>query len=199
MFFSYITKQSFAFSWLLWTWKRILRMTLSALKATCEDVTVEHSFFKAIFLVCLVIKAVFFSLNSSEGINLQLNTYFGLFWSRIFSRRLSFSITELVSLLSQVGCGVCGGEILHPNPCYFLHRWGRVEEMAGEDLSAGFPKVLWEEGVENGVDAGVSVGHAVRQYAEREGGIVQREVSKFHPHGNDMVGHPAEEECCHNQ
>lgn len=101
--------------------------------------------------------------------------------------------------LSHVGGGVCGGEILHPDPCYFLHRRGRVEEMAGKDLSAGLPKVLREEGVENGVDAGVSVSQAVRHDAEREGGIVQGEFSELHPHGNDMVGHPAEEECCHNQ
>lgn len=71
--------------------------------------------------------------------------------------------------------------------------------MAGEGLPAGLPEVLREEGVENGVDAGVSVGQAVRHDPECEGGIVQGEFSKFHPHGNDMMGHPAEEECCHNQ
>lgn len=71
--------------------------------------------------------------------------------------------------------------------------------MAGEDLLAGLPKVLREEGVENGVDAGVTVGQAMRHDAEREGRIVQREVSEFHPHGYDMVGHPAEEECCNDQ
>lgn len=71
--------------------------------------------------------------------------------------------------------------------------------MACEDLLAGLPKVLREEGVENWVDAGVSVGQAVRQDAEREGGVVQGEVSKFHPHCYDVVGHPAEEECCDNQ
>lgn len=114
-------------------------------------------------------------------------------------RWLSFSFPELVSPLSHVRGGVCGGEILHPDPCYFLHRWGRVEEMAGKDLLAGLSKVLREEGVENGVNAGVSVGKAVRHDAECEGGIIQGEVSKFHPHGYDMVGHPAEEECCDNQ
>lgn len=94
---------------------------------------------------------------------------------------------------------MCGGEVLHPDPCDFLHRRGRVAEVAGEDLLARLPKVLREKGVENGVDAGVPVGQAVRHDAEREGGVVQGEVSKFHPHGYDVVGHPAEEECCDNQ
>lgn len=71
--------------------------------------------------------------------------------------------------------------------------------MTGEDLLTGFPKVLREEGIKNGVDAGVAVGQAVRHDAEHKGGIVQREFSKFHPHGNYMMGHPAEEECCDNQ
>lgn len=94
---------------------------------------------------------------------------------------------------------MCGGEIFHPDPCYFLHRWRRVEEMAGEDLPASLPKVLREEGVENGVDAGVSVGQAVRHDTECKGGFGQGEVSKFHPHGYDMVRHPAEEERCDDQ
>lgn len=71
--------------------------------------------------------------------------------------------------------------------------------MAGEDLLAGLPKVLREERVENGVDAGVTVCQAVRHDAECEGGVIQWEFSKFHPHGYDMVGHPAEQECCDNQ
>lgn len=104
-----------------------------------------------------------------------------------------------VAPLSHVSGGVCGGEVLHPDPCYFLHRLRRVEETAGEDLLTGLPKVLREESVENGVDAGVTVGQAVRHDAERERGVVQREFSKFHPHGYDMVGHPAEEERCDNQ
>lgn len=94
---------------------------------------------------------------------------------------------------------MCGGEVVHPDPCDFLDGRWRVEEAAGEDLPARLAEVLRQEGVEDGVDAGVAVGQAVRHDAEGEGGVVQGEVAKLHPHGDDVVGHPTQEEGSYNQ
>lgn len=92
-----------------------------------------------------------------------------------------------------------GGEVVHPDPCDFLDgRWW-VEEAAGEDLPARLAEVLRQEGVEDGVDAGVAIGQAVRHDAEGEGGVIQGEVAKLHPHGDDVVGHPAQEEGSYDQ
>lgn len=89
---------------------------------------------------------------------------------------------------------MCRREILHANPHHFFHRRRRVKKTAREDLLAGFSEVFREEGVKNGVDAGVSVGQAVRDDAEGKGSIVQGELAELHPHRYDVVRHPADEE-----
>lgn len=91
------------------------------------------------------------------------------------------------------------GEVLHSNAYHFLHRWRRVKKTAREDLLAGFSKVFREESVKNGVDAGVSIGEAVGNDTKCKRSIVQRELAEFDPHGDDVVRHPADEECSHNQ
>ena len=66
-------------------------------------------------------------------------------------------------------------------------------------MLAGFAEVLREERIEDGVYAGIAIGQAVGDDAEGEGGVVQGEPSKHHPHGYDVVGHPADEEGGHHQ
>lgn len=56
----------------------------------------------------------------------------------------------------------------------------------------GFTEVFRQKGVEHRVHAGVSVGQTVRDYAEGKGGVVERERAELHPHGNDVVRHPAD-------
>lgn len=92
------------------------------------------------------------------------------------------------------GGGVRGGEVVHAETNRLARGRRRVQEVAGEDLAAGLAEVLGQEGVEDGVDAGVAVGQAVGHNAEGEGGVVQREPAKLHPHGDDVVRHPAEGE-----
>lgn len=72
-------------------------------------------------------------------------------------------------------------------------RW-RAQKATGEDLPALLPEVLGQEGVEDGVDARVPVRKAVGDDAEGEGRVVQREGTKLHPHGDDVVRQPAEGE-----
>ena len=71
--------------------------------------------------------------------------------------------------------------------------------MAGEDLATGLPEVLRQKGVEDRVNTGVSVSQAVRDDAEGEGGVVQGEHAKLHPHSNDMVRHPTSQKGCHHK
>ena len=62
---------------------------------------------------------------------------------------------------SDVGGGVCGGEVIHAKSNHLLVGWRRVWEMAGEDLAAGFSEILRQECIEDRVNAGVSIGQAV--------------------------------------
>lgn len=71
--------------------------------------------------------------------------------------------------------------------------------MASEDLLAGFSEVFREESVKNGVDTGVSIGQAVRDDAKRKGSIIQGKLAELHPHSNNVVRHPADEERSDNQ
>lgn len=95
---------------------------------------------------------------------------------------------------SDVGGGVCGGEVVHAEAYHLPFGRRRVQEVAGEDLTARVAEILGQEGIEDRVDAGVSVGQAVGDDAEGEGGVVQREGAKLHPHGDDVMGHPADGE-----
>lgn len=79
---------------------------------------------------------------------------------------------QYVLHLSDGGGRVCGGEVLHPDPCYFLHWRRRVEEAAGKRLPTGLTKVLRKKGVQDRINARVAVGQAVRYDAECKGGIV---------------------------
>lgn len=94
---------------------------------------------------------------------------------------------------SYVGGGVRGGEVLQPETNNLGVRW-RVQEAAGEDLAAGLPEVLGEEGVQDGVDTGVSIRQAVGDDAKCKGSFIQRKGAELHPHGDDVVRHPADSE-----
>lgn len=87
-----------------------------------------------------------------------------------------------------------GGEVLHAETNHLALGLRRKQEAAGEHLAARLTEVLRQEGVEDWVDAGVPVGQAVGDNTEGKGGIVQGEGAKFHPHGDDVVGHPADGE-----
>ncbi len=97
-------------------------------------------------------------------------------------------------LFVHVGGGVGGGEVLHAETDHLAvgRRW--VQEAAGEDLAAGLAEVLRQEGIKDGVDAGVSIRQAVGDDAKGEGCIIQGKSAKLHPHGDDVVGHPADGE-----
>ena len=92
---------------------------------------------------------------------------------------------------SHVGCGVCGGEVLHAEANHFTLRCRWTQEVAGEDLAAGLAEVLGQESIEDGVNAGVSVGQTVGHDTKGEGGVIQREGAKLRPHGDDVMRHPA--------
>lgn len=87
-----------------------------------------------------------------------------------------------------------GGEVLRAETNHLVVGWGRVQEATGEDLLTGLAEVLRQEGVEDGVDAGVSIRQAVGDDAKGEGGIIQGKGAKLHPHGNNVVGHPTDGE-----
>lgn len=87
-----------------------------------------------------------------------------------------------------------GGEVLHAEPNHLAVGWRRVQELAGEDLAAGLAEVLRQEGVEDGVDTGVPIRQAVGDDAKGKGGIVQGKGAELHPHGDDVVGQPADGE-----
>lgn len=100
---------------------------------------------------------------------------------------------------SHVSSGMCHGEVLHADTHHFFHRRRRVKKTACEDLLAGFSEVFREKSVKNGVDAGVSVGQAMRDDAKRKGSIIQGKLAELHPHGDNVVRHPADEEHSDNQ
>lgn len=66
--------------------------------------------------------------------------------------------------------------------------------MAGEDLMASPAEVLRQECVEDRVHAGVSIRQTVGDDAEDKRGVIQGEFSKLHPHGDDVMRHPADGE-----
>lgn len=100
---------------------------------------------------------------------------------------------------SHVSSGMCHGEVLHANAHHFFHRRRRVKKAACEDLLAGFSEVFRQESVKNGVDTGVSIGQAMRNNAKCKGCIIQGKVAELHPHSDNVVRHPADEECSDNQ
>lgn len=89
---------------------------------------------------------------------------------------------------------MCGGEVLHAQTNHLSLRWRSVQGATGEDLTTGLTEVLRQKGVEDGVDTGVSIGQAVGDDSENKRGVIQREKAKLHPHGDDVVGHPADGE-----
>lgn len=90
--------------------------------------------------------------------------------------------------------GVCDGAVLHAATSHFVVGWRREQEAAGEDLMASPAEVLGQECVEDRVDAGISVRQAMGHNAEDKGGVIQGESSKLHPHGDDVMWHPADGE-----
>lgn len=90
--------------------------------------------------------------------------------------------------------GVCDGAVLRAATRPFAVGWRRQQEAAGEDLVASTAEVLGQECVEDGVDAGISVRQTVGDDAEDEGGVIQGEFSELHPHGDDVMWHPADGE-----
>lgn len=70
-----------------------------------------------------------------------------------------------------------GGEVLHAETNHLAVGWRPVQEVAGEDLVTGLTKILRQEGVEDGVNAGVPIRQAVCYDAEGEGGVIQGESS----------------------
>lgn len=86
------------------------------------------------------------------------------------------------------------GVVFCPETDHLVVLWRRTQEAAGKDLPARLPEVLGQEGVEDGVDARVSVGQTVSDDSKGEGGVIQGKGAKLHPHGNDMVRQPAESE-----
>lgn len=89
---------------------------------------------------------------------------------------------------------MCAGVVFCPETDHFVVRWRRTQEAADEDLPARLPEVLGQEGIEDGVDARVSVGQAVGDDSKGKGGVIQWKGAKLHPHGDDMVRQPAESE-----
>lgn len=72
--------------------------------------------------------------------------------------------------------------------------------LAPEHLPVGVPEILWQEGVDDGVDGGVAIGQAVSHHPEDEGGLVQGERAELDPQVHDVVGQPGEaEDHHHNQ
>lgn len=65
---------------------------------------------------------------------------------------------------------------------------------AAEHLPETFAKVLGDERIDDGVEAGVGVGHQVGQDAQDVGGVVEREASEPHAEDDHVMGQPAEAE-----
>lgn len=63
---------------------------------------------------------------------------------------------------------------------------------AAEHLPEAFAEVLGDEGVDDGVEAGVGVSHQVGEDAQDVGGVVEGEVSEPHAEDDQVMGKPAE-------
>lgn len=87
-----------------------------------------------------------------------------------------------------------GGEVLHSEAHHLPLGWWRVQKAAVEHLVARLAEVFRQEGVEDGVDAGISIRQTVGDDAEGEGRLGQRESAELHPHGDDVMRHPADGE-----
>lgn len=112
----------------------------------------------------------------------------------LWSCQLSLPIQLEEAPPSYIGGGVCGGEVLHAETNHLSLGWRWVQGAAGEDLATGFPEVLRQEGIEDWVNTRVSVRQAVRDDTKDKGGVIQGEGAELHPHGDDVVGHPADGE-----
>lgn len=90
------------------------------------------------------------------------------------------------------------------SPLETRHRVGDVNDMdlvsavfaqdAAEDLLEPFAEMFGDESVHDGVDAGVSVSHAVRQKSEGVGDLVEGEISVKIAQDNHMIRQPANTE-----
>lgn len=87
-----------------------------------------------------------------------------------------------------------GGEVLCAETNHLAVSWGLAQKPASKDLPTGLAEVLRQEGVEDGVDTGVSIRQAMGDDAKSKGGIVQGKDAKLHPHDNNVVGQPADSE-----
>lgn len=67
-------------------------------------------------------------------------------------------------------------------------------EDAAKDFLEAFAEVLRHKSVHDGVDAGVSVGHAVRQEPEGVRGLVEWEIAVKIAQDDNMVRQPANAE-----
>lgn len=65
---------------------------------------------------------------------------------------------------------------------------------AAEHFPEAFTEVFGHQGIDDGVEAGVGISREVGQDAQDIGGDVEREVSRPHPHDDQVVGEPAEAE-----
>lgn len=88
---------------------------------------------------------------------------------------------------------------LHTTDC--VHRLDDVHlvdlqpsERAAKHLPEAFAEVLGDEGVDDGVQAGVGVSHQVGEDAEDVGGVVEREASEPHAEDDQVMGKPANAE-----
>lgn len=67
-------------------------------------------------------------------------------------------------------------------------------QRAAEHLPEAFAEMLWHEGVDDGVETGVGVGHKVWEDAEDIGGVVERESAQPHAEDYQVMGKPAKAE-----
>lgn len=81
--------------------------------------------------------------------------------------------SSLLSAASYVGVRVRTGEVLHTESNHLAVGWGRVQEAAGKDLATGLAEVLRQEGIEDRVDAGISIRQAVGDDAKGKGGVIE--------------------------
>lgn len=119
-------------------------------------------------------------------------------WMCIFTGCAFSWWSHLKAMLSSV-CTCRGSrEVFHADPDnFFLNgMWGR--EFAHKGLMAGFPKVFRQESIYYGIDAGISIHHAMRDDPECKGCISHREISKLGPHGYDVLRQPRQKKSGHN-
>lgn len=100
---------------------------------------------------------------------------------------------------SYVGVRVCTGEVLHTESNHLAVGWGRVQEAARKDLATGLAEVLRQEGVEDRIDAGISIRQAVGNDTKGKGGIIEGKWAKLYPHGDNVVRCPADSERSNKQ